>query len=215
MEKKQIYSLIGRLTQVSYSNENVIDTSFKRCHQLNDVKIRPSGTGLSDVANCIRVTSAQRLSRRGYHHYWHTRTRILTHRRLASENYREVISALFGVLSSPRMTMVRVGADDGVVVLRRCLEIEEGTSSRTETIVSHVILVTKRLRQFSLRSVAQFPTKNAGIIKRYVVETHCRSLMRGKPLFASSAVVTIKRVFYEDSRKSLGDLCACSAKPTK
>lgn len=67
----------------------------------------------------IRATSAQRLSRRGYHRecrYWHTCTRILTHRRLTGETHREAISALFGALSSLRMTMVRVGADDGVVV---------------------------------------------------------------------------------------------------
>lgn len=58
--------MFSRLSQVNYSNENVIDTPFKRRHQANDVEIRPSGTGLSDAANCVRATSAQRLSRRGY-----------------------------------------------------------------------------------------------------------------------------------------------------
>lgn len=42
---------------------------------------------------------------------------LLTHRQLTGETHRETISALFGALSSLRMTTARVGAVDGIVVL--------------------------------------------------------------------------------------------------
>lgn len=44
--------------------------------------------------------------------------------------------------------------------------------------------------------------------RKRAVETHCRSLMREKPLFESSAVVTIKSRFLRGLTKSPGDLRA-------
>lgn len=94
--------------------------------------------------------------------------------------------------------MVCVGANDGVVVLRRCLEIEEkigGESNTGRAIVSPDVLVTKQLRQFSIYCITRKSAESARM-KKYSVETHCSSLMREKPLSESSAVVMIKSCFF-------------------
>lgn len=77
---------------------------------------------------------------------------------------REAISV---ASSGHRMTMVRVGANDGVVVLRRCLEIEGeiGGESNAGAIVSPDVLVTKQLRQFSIYCITRKSVESARMKK--------------------------------------------------
>lgn len=150
MEKnKFIHLYMSRLSQVSYSNENVIDTSFKRCHQLNDVEIRPSGTGLNYVA--IRATSAQRLSLCSWissrmsllaYSYANIDTSSTGRRDLSRGNFR----TLWGIVESPDDNGARGRRWRSSCSPKVFRKGGRGKSSRTGAIVSPVILVTKQLR---------------------------------------------------------------------